>query len=170
MLRLKFVFFACLVVVGCIAPADSPLTVALKSENQHLRDKINSDNVEIGKLKADKIEIEKLRAELALAKFELSKSTNVGMFSGGAPYLLVICLAMMGAVYMLMKRGTQWRSVFEALSEVVETHDTDNKQSAPPAKVIKSRFKAKLMSKGLDKLVEKNLKKRGIIKQDGDKR
>jgi len=94
-----------------------------------------------------------------------ANTQNVGMFSGGAIYVVIVVIAffifLFGTIVWLVKSLMNWKKVWHLLSSSIEANSTD-KDHAELVKKIKSQFSSTLEVTGLKQLVDQNLEKRGL--------
>lgn len=91
---------------------------------------------------------------------------NIGTFSGGAPYLMVVCVVLVAGFvtmfWLFVHRGMAWRSAFEGLTNVVAL--AEKVPSGDQVSRIKRDFNEFAQIRGLKKLTDRSLKQRGLIK------
>ena len=105
-------------------------------------------------LKAEiKTELEtKIQAAVA------NNTQNTGMFAGGAIYVVILAIVFLvllfGSFIYVVRSLLRWKKVWHLVSQSIE--ESSNQEQ------IKSKFASSLESAGLKSLVDDNLKKRGM--------
>ena len=129
--------------------------------------KVQGVGVDIKNKLADEIKAD-IKSELQTdIKALISANTqNVGMFSGGAIYVVILAIVflalLLGTFIWLIKALMKWKNIWHLLSQSIEEHSKDEIHGNH-IKKVKSHFSQAIEAAGLKKIVDKNLKKRGLL-------
>lgn len=97
---------------------------------------------------------------------KISGDNNVGPFSGGAIYMLAVCVVIIVGLFFFLayalRQSTQWKTAFRGLSQSVEDLESTDQTNA---KVVKRSFVSKMKVFGLKTMVDKELSKLGVLKK-----
>jgi hypothetical protein len=130
--------------------------------------KVQGIGVDVSNKVADELKADiKSELETHIQAAIANNTQNVGMFSGGAIYVVIVAIVFLaflfGTIIYLVKSLLKWKKIWHLVSHSIEEHCEDDDHGEHVTK-IKSHFSSALEESGLKQLIDQNLEKRGFRK------